>query len=136
MPIHALLSFCARHLSFHNHVSDARFRKLLTVSLVSTLFVIFPSAPIAQAAPQASDGTCVQQVGSEVGVSVTKIGNDCGRAVTVERAVEKRRRATDDMGDSTNVVDVEVSQNGQINARYPEFPETLSQRSEVAAGID
>jgi uncharacterized repeat protein (TIGR02543 family) len=56
-----------------------RVRKVLVISLVVPLLSILPVAQQpAYAAPiAASDGTCVQDVGSTSGVTVTRIGNDC-----------------------------------------------------------
>jgi uncharacterized repeat protein (TIGR02543 family) len=56
-----------------------RVRKVLVVSLVVPLLSILPVAQQpAHAAPiAAGDGSCVQDVGSTTGVTVTRIGNDC-----------------------------------------------------------
>ena len=56
-----------------------RVRKVLVVSLVVPLLSILPVAqqPAFAAAIAATDGSCVQDVGSTSGVTVTRIGNDC-----------------------------------------------------------
>jgi uncharacterized repeat protein (TIGR02543 family) len=57
-----------------------RIRRILVVALVAPLFTVISAVspqPAYAAAIAASDGSCVQDVGSTTGVTVTRIGNDC-----------------------------------------------------------
>lgn len=63
---------------FDKKIWNFRIRRTLIVSLVVPLLSIMPQAPIANAAyVTASDGSCIQDVGSTTGITVTKVGSDC-----------------------------------------------------------
>jgi uncharacterized repeat protein (TIGR02543 family) len=57
-----------------------RIRRILVVALIAPLFTAITAVspqPAYAATIAASDGSCVQDVGSTTGVTVTRIGNDC-----------------------------------------------------------
>jgi len=65
---------------FDSRVWNHRVRKTVIVSLIAPLFsgILGVTAPIANAVlVTAGDGSCIQDVGSATGITVTKVGSDC-----------------------------------------------------------